>query len=420
MTRKNTGAKTLGLAALSATITLGAALGAFAQSSGRAVSLESGSVIPVKLDNELSSNNTRKGDTFTASLRNDTDAEYYRLPTGTRVEGVVRDVRAKNGNDPGILDLDFRRLRLPDGHSYAIQGSLIGMDSKSVEKRSDGRLVAKPGHQNDRLTYSGYGAGAGLIVGLLTKHPLEDTALGGGLGYLFSSLQKGKSQVHDVDLKPGTELGVRLDSAVSLANYGSREDYDNYRNRSDDTTRFHRDNNAGADNSAGKGGGQYNRDDVTNRDDRNGRGSDGRNDVRGSGAPHDRLNASNLGVLIGDKNVTFLSTARPFMAKGVVMVPVRPVLDAAHIPFTFDSANQEIRATGDGGRVRLAVGSSIAVVNGSQRVRLDSPAQQLNGTTYVPMKFLSLVTGQEATYDAGSKTVIVNMGGGQADRDGNR
>ena len=102
------------------------------------------------------------------------------------------------------------------------------------------------------------------------------------------------------------------------------------------------------------------------------------------------------------------------------MVPLRPVLDAAHVPFRFNNANQEIRATGDGGTVRLAIGSSIAIINGSRRVRLDAPAQSVNGTTYVPVKFFGLVTGQDATYDAGSRTVLINVNNAANDQDNNR
>jgi len=395
--------RTLGLAALAATMTWGTTLSALAQPIVPAITLDAGSVLPVKLDDELSSNNTRKGDTFTVTIRNDADAEYYRLPTGTRIEGVVREVHAKKGDDPGVLDLSFRTLRLPDGRSYPIEGSLIGLDNKSVEKRDDGRLVAKPGHKNDRLTYVGYGAGAGLIVGLLTKHTLENTILGGGLGYLFGSLQKGGSkQARDVDLKVGSELGVRLDRSVSLADYGSQDDYNNYRSRNDDAGKFHRRNSGNNDSPKSNGGSyRYHQDDVTNPSDRRGDNGDRR-------IGQDRINATDIGVLVGDRNVSFASTARPFKSKGVLMVPVRPVLDATHIPFSFNSANQEIRATGDGGSVRLAVGSSIAVVNGERRVRLDAPAQSLNGTTYVPIKFFSLVTGQDATYDSGSRTVLIN------------
>ncbi len=435
-----------GMIALAAAMMGSAITGAIAQSDTRNLALDAGSVIPVKLDNELSSNNTRKGDTFTVTLRNDADAEYYRLPTGTHIEGVVRDVRAKKDKDPGVLDLDFRRLRLPDGHSYAIQGSLIGLDSKSVEKRSDGRLIAKPGHSNDRLTYVGYGAGAGLIVGLLTKSTLQDTLLGGGLGYLFGSLQKGQTQTRDVDLKPGSELGVRLDQSVTLTNYGGRDDTSNYHARNDDTGRFHRDGatgNSTADNGAdsrdngnrvnnnnrnSSDNSGYRRDDNATRDNRgstNDRNNSDRNrndntvngdradrlnqDRPGANQTGDRNSRRNIGVLVGDRNVPFDAAARPFVSNGVLMVPVRDVLNTAHIPFTYNAQTKSIRATGDGGTVRLALDSAIAVVNGDRRVRLDAPAQQVNGTTYVPVKFFSLVTGRDATYDTGSRTVQVTL-----------
>lgn len=413
--------RVMGLAALSSLLSWAAIMGASAQT--RTTSLEAGSVLPVKLDDALSSNNSRKGDTFTATIRNDTDTEYYRLPTGTRVEGVVRDARPKQDKDPGVLDLEFRRLRFPDGKSYAIEGSLIGLDNKSVEKRSDGRLVAKPGHKTDRLTYVGYGAGAGLIVGLLTKHGLEDTVIGGGLGYLFGSLQKGGSNSpNNVTLKQGTELGVRVDRQVTLANYGSQDDYNNYRNRNSnspngtdadrnrsDDARYHRANGDTDVNS------RYRRDDNSNRSD-NYRPDDNRTnqDRRGDrlnsedrNIRRDRANTSDIGMMIGDRDVTFASTARPFMSHGIVMLPVRSVLEAAHIPFTYDAPSQQVRASGDGGRVRLALNSAIAVVDGTRRVDLGAPAQRLNGTLYVPMRFFNLLTGGDVTYDSGSRTVIM-------------
>jgi len=403
--------KAMGLAALSSLLSWAGIMGASAQS--RPVSLDAGAVLPVKLDDALSSKNSRKGDTFTATIRNDTDTEYYRLPTGTRVEGVVRDARSQKDKDPGVLDLEFRRLRFPDGKSYAIEGSLIGLDNKSVEKRSDGRLVAKPGHKTDRLTYVGYGAGAGLIVGLLTKHGLEDTVIGGGLGYLFGSLQKGGSEPRDVSLKQGTELGVRLDRQITLANYGSQDDYNNYRNRNDgalnpndgtrnrsDDPRYHRTDGDTDSNF------RYRRDATNTRPGQDRRDERFPSDLRNS--DRDRTNTTEIGMLIGDRDVTFVSTARPFMSKGIVMLPVRPVLDAAHIPFSYDAPNQQVRGTGDGGSVRMALNSSIAVVDGSRRVNLGAPAQRLNGTLYVPMRFFNLVTGREVTYDSGSRTVIMN------------
>lgn len=190
-----------------------------AQECGRSIKLNSGTVIPVKLDSELSSAQSYKGDTFTATVQDSSKSNYYGLPSGTQVEGVVRSVKPKDGKHPGMLDLSFTRLVLPDGHSYHLNGSLISLDGKHVTKDKNGRITAVKGHRTDRLTYVGYGAGAGLLVSLLTdkKNVLRDTGIGAGLGYLFGALEKDRSKVNDVTLKEGTSLGVRLDSSLSYS-----------------------------------------------------------------------------------------------------------------------------------------------------------------------------------------------------------
>lgn len=185
----------------------------------RRITLNSGSVIAAKLNDSLSSNESRQGDSFTATL-DSAEARQSGLPAGTQLQGVIRSAQPKDNKHPGVLDLSFQRLLLPDGHSYNINGALIGLDNKSVT-HNNGRLVATKSHKNDRLTYVGYGAGAGLLVGVLARkqNVLADTALGAGLGYLAGALQKHHSDSRDVALKQGSELGVRLDRSLTLSSY---------------------------------------------------------------------------------------------------------------------------------------------------------------------------------------------------------
>lgn len=178
--------------------------------------IDAGTVLPVRLDQELSSTNSRRGDTFTASLRQDETETYAGLPWGTKVEGRVVTARPRNGNNPGVLELDFTYLRLPDGSRKAIAGSLISLDSSSVVRRDDGTIVVRPDKREDRLIYAGVGAAGGLIVGLITKKPLEGTILGGILGYLYGENKLRNQEANNVVLKPGTEFGVRLDQDVRV------------------------------------------------------------------------------------------------------------------------------------------------------------------------------------------------------------
>ncbi len=193
--------------------------GAGVQAQTRTVALSPGTVVAAHLQDSLSSNESNKGDRFVATVDDNNSSNDWNsnaLPAGSQIKGFVRSVMPKKDNKPGVLDLAFDRVILPDGRSFSIQGSLISLDKKSVKKDKNGRLIASKGHTTNRLTYVGYGAGAGALVGLITsrKHLFEDTILGAGAGYLFGALEKGKSP-SDVKLKSGTEMGIRLDNRLS-------------------------------------------------------------------------------------------------------------------------------------------------------------------------------------------------------------
>jgi len=297
----------------------------------RTVRLEAGSVIPVRLNDKLGSDESQKGDTFTATVRSG-ESDDWGLPEGTKVDGVVTGVRPQRDRDPGVIELAFRRIQLPDGNSYPIRGSLIGLDNSSVERRSDGRLIAKPGHRNDRLTYAGYGAGAGLIVGLLTKRPLEDALLGGLLGYGFSSLQKGHSDARDVVLNPGTEMGVRVDRRAVITAYDQYDNGNRYRNS--DEPRYH---------------------------EQGYREPGYRDQVEAKQSDRPWRDRRTVGVMIDDRDVTFGSTAQPIIDENdTVLIPLVPVLRAANVPFTYYARTQSLRTTGTDEPVRLTIGSDIA------------------------------------------------------------
>jgi len=184
---------------------------------GRAMTLSSDTVIPVTLDTSLSSNNSRRGDRFTATVRSSGNDYYGQLPSGTRIEGRVLTARAQRGNEPGILELDFDQLRLPNGRTVAMDGDLVSLDANGVVRDNDGRIRATGKAKDQRVVYAGYGAGAGLLVGLLTKKPLEGGILGGVLGYLAGQVQKDRGgNPTNVRIEPGTEFGIRLTRDVVL------------------------------------------------------------------------------------------------------------------------------------------------------------------------------------------------------------
>jgi len=178
------------------------------RSSAARIVLPVGTVIPVRLEDRLTSDQNVVGDRFTATVENGRDDAG--LPPGTRFEGVVREAIPSRNGKPGVLDVDFRRIILPDGTSRTINATVTSLDGKYVSRDGSGRLQAKSNAGNERLKWVGIGAGAGLLLGTLTKgNQLLDTILGAGAGYLYNETQrKGGS---NVNLKAGTELGVRID-----------------------------------------------------------------------------------------------------------------------------------------------------------------------------------------------------------------
>jgi len=184
--------------------------------SGDQIVLDPGTVIPVTLNDELSSSRSQVGDTFTANVDTSRDA-YNSMLRGAVIEGIVRDVEPQSGNDPGTLKVAFTRLRLLDGSSAVINGTATSLDSKNLTVDSNGILTAKAGAKDQSLTYAGIGAGAGALISLLGggKLKIEDLLIGGGLGYAAGQILKQQQQkVHDVDLKPGTPMGVLLGNSV--------------------------------------------------------------------------------------------------------------------------------------------------------------------------------------------------------------
>jgi len=170
------------------------------------------SVLPLSLQTRLSSANARKGDEFTATLNTEGRGRYMGLPQGTTVYGYVEYARARRGDDAGVIELKFDHLTTPSGHSYPVSGRLIALEGKDIVRRN-GTIVAR-GSQNDHMVFTGYGAGAGLILGLQAHRPIEDAILGGLLGAAIDASRR--RGAHNVELNPGTQFGLRLYQPLSF------------------------------------------------------------------------------------------------------------------------------------------------------------------------------------------------------------
>jgi hypothetical protein len=92
------------------------------------------------------------------------------------------------------------------------------------------------------------------------------------------------------------------------------------------------------------------------------------------------------------------------MSGGRVMVPAASVIEATGYHYQYNSRDREITVYGDRGDARLAVGDTNAWIDGN-RVRLDVPAQRIDGVLYVPVQFLEEATDVRSAWEAANRTL---------------
>lgn len=186
--------------------------------SARTISVPAGAVVPVTLDEELTSGSARTGQSFSTTVVSATagDSEF---PSGTRIEGVVTRAIAKTDKAPGVLDLSFSNVVLPDGTRYPVRAGLVALDNENVTT-TRGRVMAKENtgsNNKDRNKTIVIGAGAGFLLGKVLKQNSTLTAvLGAAAGYFYDKKKSGDRMAEAV-VPEGTRLGVRLDRALSYS-----------------------------------------------------------------------------------------------------------------------------------------------------------------------------------------------------------
>jgi len=100
----------------------------------------------------------------------------------------------------------------------------------------------------------------------------------------------------------------------------------------------------------------------------------------------------------------------PIERLGSVLVPLRGVFERLGAQVAYDAGTRTILAIRGSTSVSLPLGSRNVVVNG-QRQMLSQPAQVINGTTLVPLRFVSEALGANVEWRGSSQTVVINMNG---------
>lgn len=188
-------------AALGAAITFAAAT-----SQAQRVVLPQNSVIIVRTTTALESATMKQGQTFETTVEDTVGIDGYTvIPEGSRIRGVVTYVQPATRSQSGVIEVDFDRLTLSDGTSYAIQGRLTSTDP--AERKQIDSMA------NQRVVFVGGRSGIGAAIAGAGSQSRSTSNIFAALGSLLS-------EGRNVSVPAGTPLAVQLEQSVSLRRRG--------------------------------------------------------------------------------------------------------------------------------------------------------------------------------------------------------
>lgn len=185
----------------------------------KSFALKAGAKFRARINQELNSKSARAGDMFTVTVVDPiyaTGGEMV-IPAGSIIEGKVTEVRqAKRGGDPGMIDVVFTSVKLPNQKAYAINGTLTDLSADA--KSDDEGAVSGDKMKNRKIIFIGGGAAGGAVIGAIAgggKGSIIGAIAGAGAGILGERLTKGE----EAKVKSGTEFGIYLNKTIYLPKY---------------------------------------------------------------------------------------------------------------------------------------------------------------------------------------------------------
>ncbi|MEW6181812.1 MAG: DUF3352 domain-containing protein [Bacillota bacterium] len=97
----------------------------------------------------------------------------------------------------------------------------------------------------------------------------------------------------------------------------------------------------------------------------------------------------------------------PLIKNGRTLVAFRPVAEAMGADVGWDAETRTVTLSKNGRVSRITIGKSTAYI-GNRAVKLDVPAEIINGSTMVPLRFIAESLGAGVSWEAETNTVRIN------------
>ena len=197
-------------------VMLGVMLLAAAAGAQTNMALPAGTSIRVKLENTLSTFNSKEGDSFSGRVVNPVTLDGKTvIPVGASVQGRVIKV-----NDPrriagkATIGIFPEAVVLPSGERYMLNATLVDTSLRNgTDVNTEGQFKAE-GHDGRDLIEVGMGTGAGMLIGGLAGGG-KGLLIGGGIGATLTVVHwLGKKRA--AVLPSGTELMMELSRPMAM------------------------------------------------------------------------------------------------------------------------------------------------------------------------------------------------------------
>ncbi len=123
-----------------------------------------------------------------------------------------------------------------------------------------------------------------------------------------------------------------------------------------------------------------------------------------SGSAAAASGSSGVGIKIDNQTINL--DPSPRIDNGKTLAPLRGIFEALGLTVSWDASTQTIVGTKDDTEITLKINSNTAMVNGTS-VSLDVPAQILDGSTFVPVRFIADSLGVNVNWNSQDKTVEI-------------
>ncbi|MFE5324648.1 stalk domain-containing protein [Paenibacillus sp. NPDC056579] len=125
------------------------------------------------------------------------------------------------------------------------------------------------------------------------------------------------------------------------------------------------------------------------------------------GSPVTLAEQKQIKVIVNGQELT--AEQSPFIYEGTTLVPLRSIFEEMDISLSWEEKTRKIIGTTKNTKIELQVGNKTATING-QRIAIEVPPMIVDGTTMVPLRFISEATAKNISWDQIDGVVQITSG----------